>query len=285
MTLPPPTPSVVDHCYRHPDREAGRYCTRCGRPACSDCLVQAAVGSHCLECAKAAKPDVRTRAMLWNARQQAVVTMALIAVNLVVFVAVGLTDTSTLANSGDISKLQFDIGLNKPLLQFNHEWYRLVTAGFLHFGIIHIAFNMILLYQLGRLLEPAIGRTRFTMLYFAALLAGSFGSLLLDPINSISGGASGAIFGLLTAAAIGLHSRGFNIFSTGIGTVLILNLVLTFTVSNISIGAHVGGAIAGVICGLAMLAPHGKPNPKWVGYATPFVVALVAVVGSVIVVG
>ena len=283
MTLPPPP--VVTHCYRHPNREAGRNCTRCGRPACSDCLVQAAVGSHCLECAKAAQPDVKTRAVLWNARQRAVVTMALIAVNVAVFVIVGIADTGSFGGRGSISQLQFDLGLNKGLLQFNHEWYRLLTSGFLHFGIIHVGFNMVLLYQLGRLLEPVLGRTKFAMLYFAALLAGSFGSLLLDPGNAIAGGASGAVFGLLAAAAIGLYRQGVNIFSTGIGTVLILNLVLTFTVSNISIGAHVGGAVAGAICGLGMMAPRWKPNPKWVAYATPVAVALVAVVGSVIVVG
>ena len=79
--------------------------------------------------------------------------------------------------------------------------------------------------------------------------------------------------------------RGINVFSTGIGTTLILNLVLTFTISGISIGGHVGGALAGAVCGWVMLAPQWKPVPTWAGWATPVAVALVAVVGSVLVVG
>ena len=100
-----------------------------------------------------------------------------------------------------------------------------MTSGFLHFGIIHLAFNMLLLFQLGNLLEPAIGRVRFALLYFAALLAGSAGALILSP-NALSGGASGAVFGLMAAAFVGLRNRGVNPFSTGIGSVLVINLVL-----------------------------------------------------------
>src|SRR5207237_5504815 len=87
------------------------------------------------------------------------------------------------------------------------EWYRLVSSGFVHYGLIHIGFNMLLLYQLGHMLEPALGRTRFVALYFVALLTGSFGALLLSP-NALTGGASGAVFGLFGAAAIGLYHRG-----------------------------------------------------------------------------
>ena len=109
---------------------------------------------------------------------------------------------------------QFDLGLAGPFLPSTGEWYRLVTAGFLHFGIIHLAFNMLLLFQLGQLLEPAIGRVRFGLLYFAALLGGSAGALLLQP-NALHGGASGAVFGLMGAAFVGMRNRGVNPFSTG----------------------------------------------------------------------
>ena len=288
MSLPqPPSPApTLPRCYRHPDRETGRSCTRCGKSACSECLVAASVGSHCVDCAKAARPDVKTRARYWNARQPTLVTYTLMAINLAVFAYTTLSDTQTLSGRDSVSKQQFDLGLNKLILQLSQhfEWYRLVTAGFLHFGIIHIAFNMLLLYQLGQLLEPALGRLNFGLLYFAALLSGSLGVLILDA-NSISGGASGAVFGLMTAAAIGMHRRGINIFSSGIGTTLVLNLVLTVTIPGISIGGHVGGAIAGAACGFVMLAPKWKPVPTWAVWAAPVAVALVAVVGSVIVVG
>lgn len=229
--------------------------------------MQATVGSHCLECAKAARPDVKTRAKYWNAGQRTLVTYALIIANISVFCWMVLEDPSSLMSRGGITQTQYDLGLAKPFLA-NGEWYRLVTSGFLHFGILHIALNMLLLYQLGQLLEPALGRGRFALLYFAALLAGSFGAVLTAPF-SLTGGASGAVFGLMGAAAVGLHRRGVNVFSTGIGTTLLLNLVLTFSVSGISIGGHLGGVVAGSVCGWFMLAPSWKPVPTWVTWVLP----------------
>jgi membrane associated rhomboid family serine protease len=275
MSLPPPP--VLAHCYRHPDRETGRSCTRCGKPACGDCLVQVSVGSHCLDCIKSARPDVKTRAKFWNARQPTLVTYALIAINVVVYlwtVNANRTTGSGLSGHGDRV-----LALDKPDLQLHGEYYRLISSGFLHYSIFHIGMNMLLLFQLGQLLEPAIGRVRFTLLYFASLLAGSFGALLLQP-NGLTGGASGAVFGLMAAAAIGLHRRGVNVFQTGIGTVLVLNLVITFTIPGISVGGHLGGAIAGAICGFVILAPRHAVMPRWASYATPVAVVLVAVVGS-----
>jgi membrane associated rhomboid family serine protease len=285
MSLPPPPPPPgsahnVLVCYRHPNREAGRSCTRCGKSACSECLVQATVGSHCVDCAKAARPDVRTRARFWNARQTAVVTLALIAINVAVFVLMVIDSPDSLATRGGITRFQFELGLNEVFIR-NGRYYRLITAGFLHFGVIHIAFNMLLLYQLGNLLEPVLGRLKYTALYFAALLAGSFGAMVFAP-NGLTGGASGAVFGLMAAAAVGMQRRGINMFSSGIGTTLILNLVLTFTLPNISIGGHLGGAAAGAVCGWVMLAPHWKPQPKWVAWATPVAIAVGSVIAAIV---
>ena len=269
-SLPPPPlppPPVIEYCYRHPTRETGRKCTRCGKPACGDCLVQVSVGSHCLDCVKAARPDVKTRARFWNARQPTLVTYALIAINAGVY----FWTASSPRN-------EFHLALAKPFIA-NGEYYRLVTSGFLHFSIFHIGMNMLLLFQLGQLLEPAIGRVRFGLLYFASLLAGSLGALMVQPFG-LTGGASGAVFGLMAAAAIGLHRRGVNIFQTGIGMVLVLNLVLTFTIPGISIGGHVGGAIAGALCGFVLLAPRHAPLPNWASYAMPIGIILVAVMGS-----
>lgn len=290
MTLPPPPPTGTDsavrtlpRCYRHADREAGRSCTRCGKPACSDCLVQAAVGSHCLECAKASRPDVRTRAKYWSASKPTLVTYVLMAINIAVFVWVTAKNPDSLGGRGGITKEQFDLGLNSFFFRNGqNDWYRLITAGFLHFGIIHIAFNMLLLYQLGQLLERSLDRVKFGLLYFAGLLGGSLGVLVADS-NGIAGGASGAVFGLMAAAAVGMQRQGVNVFSTGIGTTLLLNLFITFAIPGISIGGHLGGAAAGAICGFLMLPPRWKPNPAWVGYATPVAVMVVSVVGAYIV--
>jgi membrane associated rhomboid family serine protease len=276
MSLPPPP--VLEHCYRHPDRETGRKCTRCGKPACGDCLVQVSVGSHCLDCIKAARPDVKTRAKFWNARQPTLVTYSLIAINVVVYL--WTTNANRKTDFGRFEHGDYTLALAKPFLQVNHEYYRLISSGFLHYSIFHIGMNMLLLFQLGQLLEPAIGRVRFALIYFASLLAGSFGALLLQP-NGLTGGASGAVFGLMAAAAIGMHRRGINIFKTGIGTLLALNLLITFTIPGISKGGHLGGALAGAICGFVILAPQHSTLPKWASYATPIAVVLVAVIGSV----
>jgi membrane associated rhomboid family serine protease len=282
MALPQPPTSTTSTCFRHPGREAWRRCTRCGRPACSECLVQAQVGSHCVECAKQARPDVRTRTRYWTARQPTLVTYTLIALNLAVFAWVAFEDPDSLT-SNSLTRGQADLVLFKPLLA-QGEWYRLVTAGFVHFGIIHIALNMWLLFQLGQLLEPAIGRIRFALLYFAALLTGSAGALIMQP-NDFHGGASGAVFGLMGAAFVGLRHRGVNPLSTGLGTVLVLNLIFTFTIPGISIGGHIGGIIGGAVAGWVVLAPNYKGVPPWATYVAPVVVMAASVIVSVLVVG
>jgi membrane associated rhomboid family serine protease len=93
------------------------------------------------------------------------------------------------------------------------------------------------------------------------------------------------VFGLMAAAAIGMHRRGINIFRTGIGTLLILNLVITFTIPGISVGGHLGGAIAGAICGFVVLAPRHAPLPSWASYATPIAIAVFSVAASVAIAG
>jgi membrane associated rhomboid family serine protease len=279
MTLPQPPAPQLTTCYRHPTREAGRRCTRCGRPACNECLVRADIGSQCVECAKAGRPDVRTRARYWNARQPVLVTYTLMAINLGVFIWVAVDDSSSMSGQDRITERQFDLGLSEFFLTVNDEWYRLVTSGFLHFGILHLAFNMLLLYQLGNLLEPILGRIRFALLYGAALLGGSAGVLLLQP-NSFAGGASGAVFGLLGAAAVWQLRQGINPLSTGIGTVLILNIMITFWVPNISIGGHLGGLTAGAAAGWFMLAPRSLRVPQWLTYAAPVVVGAAALAVS-----
>jgi membrane associated rhomboid family serine protease len=245
------------------------------------------VGSHCLECAKAARPDVKTRARYWSARQPTLVTYALISINVGLFVWLAILDPDSLTGGRITGRSpnelgQWDLGLAGPFLEAG-EWYRLVTSGFLHFGVIHLAFNMLLLFQLGQVLEPVIGRVRFGLLYFAALLAGSAGALILQP-NAIHGGASGAVFGLMGAAFVGMRSRGVNPFSTGLGATLLINLFVTFTIPGISIGGHIGGILGGAVAGWVVLAPGHKRVPTWATYAAPIAVIVLSVLVSVIVV-
>src|SRR5919201_4838102 len=137
--------------------------------------------------------------------------------------------------------------------------WRLVTAGFLHAGFLHIAFNMYLLWILGQLLEPTLGSLRFGVLYFTALLWGSLGALVVQP-DAVTVGASGAVFGLMGAAAVEMRSRGINPLQTDIGLLIIFNLVLSFVISNVSIGGHIGGLHRGILGGVT-LPPAPPPRP------------------------
>lgn len=276
--LPQPPATAPMTCYRHPGRDAGRRCTRCGRPACTECLVQADIGSKCVECARAGRPAATVRARDWSARQQILVTYSLMAVNVAVFVWMVARNPDNLGSGGRVTREQFDLGLNRQLLVRYDEWYRLLTSGFLHFGIFHLALNMFLLFQLGMLLERSIGRVRFGLLYFAALFGGSAGVVLLERNSGgISGGASGAVFGLLGAAAVIMYQRGVNPLSTGIGATIGLNLVITFAIPGISIGGHLGGLVAGALVGWFIAPPAHLRRPVWMTYLAPVAVAIAAI--------
>src|SRR3954447_4531373 len=131
ISTPPPPPPPT--CYRHPDRPTGRACTRCGRPACPECLVQAAVGSQCADCVRASRPPATERLRRWNAGQTAIMTKLIIAANVIVFV-IGLSGGNVINGEGSV---QIDLGLSAIPLR-NGEWYRLITSGFTHAGILHL---------------------------------------------------------------------------------------------------------------------------------------------------
>ncbi len=281
---PPPAP----RCVRHPDRETGRSCTRCGRPACAQCLRPASVGSHCPDCVKAAIPPTTVRVRDWNARQTFPVTKAFMLVNVIVFVYLVARDANA-AGGSVTTQGTFDLGLARVFIA-DGQWYRLVTSGFIHFGLIHLAFNGLAMWNVGQMLESAIGSAKFALLYVASLLAGSAGALLLETPGlfrrtPITGGASGAVFGLFGATVVVLKRQGINPFQTSIGTVLIVNLVLTFTISGISIGGHLGGLVGGALCGFVVGGGRYRQPPSWVQWAVPVGVALASVVIGVVVSG
>jgi len=269
-------------CFHHRDRPTGRTCTRCGRPACPTCLRDAPVGAHCFECVKAGQlpKDVQRRQRAAAARSGPVVTKAIIILNVAVFVLTVMNSGGTL--TGDGGRLQGDLALFGPAIEYGHWWelYRLVTAGFVHFGLIHIAFNMVILYRFGEMLEPALGPVRFAGLYFASLLTGSFGAMALSP-HAFTGGASGAVFGLVAAAAIGLHQRGINVWQSGVGGLIVVNLLITFVVPGISIGGHLGGLAGGFLAGAFMLRVPTTRRSIVDGVLVAGIISALAVAGSV----
>lgn len=282
--LPPPPPPA-QACYRHPDRLTGRSCTRCGKPACADCLQPASVGSLCPDCMRAGKASVGTRIRFFQAGQHDLVTKALVAINLAVFLgAIAVGGGKLLGGSSGGGTWYARFALISRLAPSAGDWYRgvaegglwrLITSGFMHDGIIHIALNMYVLFVIGPSLERELGRSRFLMVYVAALLAGSAGALIVTP-NAATVGASGAIFGLFGAFATGLYQRGVNPFRTGIGTTLLINLALTFGLPGISVGGHIGGLIGGAVCGWFLLGHPTRRMPSWT-YAVPAAVGGVAV--------
>ena len=113
-----------------------------------------------------------------------------------------------------------------PSVRYDHEWYRIITPGFLHSGLLHLAFNMYALWAIGNMLEPALGRLRFGIIYFGGLIAGSLGALVLDP-NSLAVGASGAIFALFAATFIAQRAAGIDPWRSGIALTIGINLLIT----------------------------------------------------------
>jgi membrane associated rhomboid family serine protease len=191
---------------------------------------------------------------------------------------VGVNILVYLATSAVGGDLQRRLALFGPAVA-NGEWYRLLTSGFVHYGILHIAFNLLILYRFGEILEAALGRLRVTALYLAALLAGSFGAVLLQP-GVFTGGASGAVFGLVGAAAVGLRQRGVDVWQSGVGPLLAINLFLTFALPGISIGGHLGGLIGGALVGSVMLRTMGDHRAMAQGLAVAALVAGVSVAGA-----
>jgi membrane associated rhomboid family serine protease len=151
-----------------------------------------------------------------------------------------------------------------------HQYYRLVTAAFLHGSLVHIAVNMVSLYWLGSFVERIVGPTRFFLIYIVSLFASSLAVVYFSTPGQPTLGASGAIFGLFGALfAIGLkHGRpGMQLIRANIG-VLILNLVFTFSFSFISKQAHLGGLLFGFVATLAIYWPRKPVRTRVVDAAT-----------------
>jgi membrane associated rhomboid family serine protease len=267
------------YCYRHPDRETGVSCSSCGRPICPDCMTPTPVGMRCPECARE-RTQVRTAATL-RQTDQPLVTYTLIGINVLAFL-VSIGTGGGLASGGG-GTLIGEGALFGPAIANQDEYWRLVTGGFLHAGILHIALNMYFLYILGNMLEPALGHVRFTAVYFTSLLAGSFGALLLEP-NAVTVGASGAVFGLMGAAVIEMRSRGIDLWSSGLGLVLVINLVLSFVLPNISIGGHLGGLVGGVLAAL-VIDFGSRQKSTLIGIAGCVGLSIAAIAGSIAVAG
>lgn len=242
-------------------------------------MNQASVGFHCPECLKEGSQRVyRGPGAVGEAKPT--LTYVLIAINVAAYVAGVVWTGGAIAFSGGSDKLISNGGLTASLAVpgpsghvcvttrgvftacdivgvAHGQWYRIVTSGFLHYGLVHLGLNMVALYFLGMIVERVAGRWRFGLIYAVSLLAGSFGALLLSP-DALTAGASGAIFGLFGAVFAAARARGIAMRQTGLVGWLVADLAFTFLVPGISVGGHVGGLIGGFLAGLAMLELPGR---------------------------
>jgi membrane associated rhomboid family serine protease len=244
-------------CYRHPGRETAVSCSNCGRPICTDCMVYAAVGIKCPECAgqpTGARATTQRVGRVARTGTGALVTKTLIGMNVVVYLI------SIAQGAGGLQPAQsfIDRWALQGFAVSEGEWYRLITSAFLHASLIHLAFNMLMLWWFGQALEAALGRARFLGVYLVSALAGAAGALLLSGEFVLTVGASGAVFGILGAGLV-LERRQIYVFGGGALVVVVLNIVFTFAVSNISIGGHLGGLVGGILAMLALSVAGRHP--------------------------
>ncbi|HEY4777965.1 MAG TPA: rhomboid family intramembrane serine protease [Solirubrobacterales bacterium] len=267
---------MAETCYRHPDRETRVSCSSCGRPICPDCMTPTPVGMRCPECMRQRTKVVQGVGGGGGRFGAFPATIVLIAINVVAYLIEIAGGPGGLNNPNGSVIVDFAL---RGVSVANGEWYRLVTGGFLHESLFpHLFFNMLLLFLLGRLLEPALGTIRFVALYFASLLAGAFGALLLTDPAAFTLGASGAVFGLIGAAFVIARGRGMNALAGELGFLIVINLAFTFGAANISIGGHLGGLVAGVVCALAIVAGERGKLGRQHRQAELIVMAAVAVV-------
>ena len=237
----------MDVCYRHPGRETAVSCSNCDRPICPACMTTTSVGMRCPECAG---QRTTVRKVAAGRGDEPMVTYVLLGIMVLVQLGAMASGANATGSRFGGSQLITDGAVSGPAVADGEIW-RLLTAGFLHAGLLHLMFNAFALYVLGTMLEPAIGRLRFAIIYFVSLFAGSFGALLVEP-NALTVGASGAIFGLMGAVVVVMRNRGLNFMESGIALWLGINLVFTFAIPGISIGGHIGGLVGGTLAALLM---------------------------------
>lgn len=215
------------------------------------------MGFHCPECLQTGSARQRAYTARLRRVQRPYVTLALVAINVVVFLAdlvlkVEIAVPGTIIQEG---RLGWEGQLWGPYVAAG-DWWRPITVGFVHGSMMHLAMNMFVLYLIGERLEPALGRISFLALFALSLVGGSALILIVDPLQRTVG-ASGAVYGLLGAAAVGIWLRGTNPFETPVGMLLALGLGMTafaFVVpgARISVAGHRGGLLAGAAGGLVL---------------------------------
>ncbi len=274
--MPAAGPDAPPGCYRHPDRETYVRCTRCERPICPECMVPASVGFHCPDDVREGQQGVRAARTVLGGRPSAAparLSLVLIGVNVAVFL-VGLVEPTLTARFGQVAARPAP-----PLPPVTGvaagEFYRLITAAFLHQSLFHLLSNMLALASFGPPLEAALGRARFLTVYVLSALGGSTLSLLFNRPDQYGIGASGAVFGLLGAYYVVARRLGAE--TATITVMLLVNLALPLAVPLIDWRAHLGGLAVGAVLAAAFAAAPRRSRTAWqaaAGVATAVMLAV-----------
>lgn len=269
MTSSYPEQAEETVCYRHRNRPTAVRCSNCERPICADCMRSTPVGFRCPECA-----PQRSFALA----DDLLVTKTIIGLNVAVFVIGLLLQITNGAAPGIMGA-----GAGNPLITDGQlvtfqvadgEWWRIFTSGFLHAGLLHIGLNMYFIYSFGGLLEPALGRLRFSLLYVIGIIGGAIGAMLLSDARTATVGASGAGFALLGAAFIMARLRGHSELESNLLTLAAINFGFTFLVPGISVGGHLGGFLAGIVGGAIAYGPLARQRQAITAIYATLIVAL-----------
>jgi membrane associated rhomboid family serine protease len=245
-------------------------------------MTPASVGFQCPECLKEGSKSIRQARTVYGGRVRGghavgAVTKIMIGINVVVFIITASSGANVINGNPGNSTI-YDRFALIPVDVAHGQWYRLFTAAFLHYGVLHILFNMYALYLIGPQLEAVLGRLRFVALYVLAGVGGGLLSMALGPLNEQAAGASGAIFGLF--GALYIVARHLNLSTGGIAVTIGINLVFSFSVSNIDWRGHVGGLVTGSIVALVFAyAPKGPSRSTYQAVGVGAVAIALAVGG------
>jgi membrane associated rhomboid family serine protease len=274
MTAEPTGPDAAPGfaaCYRHPDRQTGIACQRCGRPICGECMQPASVGFQCPRCVGIGRAGVREPRTRFGARTTAgggVATKAVMTALAVVYV------TNFVLRGGVVSWLI----LFNPAVADGELW-RLLTSGLVSGGLLGLVMNLLVLWLAGRAIESEVGPARFLAIYLAGTLGGSCLFYLLAPAEGATLGAAAAVVGLLAANAIGKRKSGEDVRGDiGLFVILVLySLVIGFSSYGwlTMIGGILVGALAGVV--LAYAPRRNRTVAQVVGLLAVVLLCLAAV--------
>lgn len=264
------------YCYRHPDRETRISCTRCGRPICTECMVEAAVGFQCPQCVGEAqsKAPVYTREDVvggtttitpWVSYSLAAITAVVYLLQLVIGI--------------EVSKQNF--GIRPYVVAASGDYWRLITSMFLHENVLFVLFNLLVLVLLGSALERSLGHVRFLVLFMLAGLGAATATFYFAPLYALTYGTigmTGAIFGLMAGLLIAGARLRYDV--TQVGVLLLVNVLLAlFAGGGINWAADLGGLITGALVATLMAyAPRANRQVfEIVGCLLIFVVLAAAI--------